>query len=594
MSDAAARSTRRGRWGLVAAFVVGQAMTLALLLGPLWGLPWWQGFRRYFANDQLSYAAIASNVSIGQIGLVEPFTLTGSLYYPSLWYQLIGLAVRVTGLPVYLMWTLMGLAIVALAVGTAGWLAYRFSSRPYAPLLPALALYTGTFSVRTVDYWYTPLSNHAVLWGPFGTLFTLNAEVAGLALATVAICLLLLASRLSAGSRPALRIRLILGAAAIIGLLANVQTYSFITAVSLTALFLSGRSLLQLRSRGLAAITIVLLASVLLLGPVVSRVTGPLPVFGLLLLALMPSVVPLARRQPRLALAAVVVTAVCAAPQVLRTLAGLAAGDPFLTYRQASTQGLSVPLGQGFLAALPLLLVAALCAVALWRRRQVTLTALLIALGAGTVIMASNDRWGFNQEPYRFWLQYAVVGSLLLSVVLAWSLAQVGSMASLRRGFFVLVGMITVVVWAVSVTDIPQFWKYARDQGVISAQDDRADAIRDLLAPHEGLVLSSVCLDPGVLKLISPGPVAYYNAGLAWPADELAFKTFQDVEGRAGQNPAALKVAGVRYVMTDSACATDWQFPADQSVVPARTRDYDWDGQPETLTLWWVQPTRPA
>ena len=93
--------------------MAGNALIVStLLIGPLLGARWWSGFRGYFSYDQLSYAAIASNVSVGASGFVEPFTLTGTSYYPSLWYQWIGLSSRVSGLPVYLLWTILGLSLI--------------------------------------------------------------------------------------------------------------------------------------------------------------------------------------------------------------------------------------------------------------------------------------------------------------------------------------------------------------------------------------------------------------------------------------------------------------------------------------------------
>lgn len=100
--------------------------------------------------------------------------------------------------------------------------------------------------------------------------------------------------------------------------------------------------------------------------------------------------------------------------------------------------------------------------------------------------------------------------------------------------------------------------------------DERLDAARLILADSSGIVMSSRCLDPQVLKQVTRGPVAHYNKGLAWPADVEAFEIFKDVERRAGEDPVALRAAGVGVVLTDSACADDWVFPATQQVLPAR------------------------
>ena len=241
-------------------------------------------------------------------------------------------------------------------------------------------------------------------------------------------------------------------------------------------------------------------------------------------------------------------------------------------------------------ATLPLLLVCAACAVALWRRGQPTLAGLLIAVLAGLGIMSTNDLWGFHQEPYRFWLQYTILGLVLLAPVLAWSLAQLSSLARPRRTALISVAAVAALTWAVSLADFAGFWAFARDEGVISMSDERLDAARLILADSSGIVMSSRCLDPQVLKQVTRGPVAHYNKGLAWPADVEAFEIFKDVERRAGEDPVALRAAGVGVVLTDSACADDWVFPATQEVLPLREQEYVMDGQAQSLRLWLVAP----
>ena len=93
----------------------------------------------------------------------------------------------------------------------------------------------------------------------------------------------------------------VLGAAALIGVTANIQTYSFFTATSLAALFLAILSLLQARSRALTLTTVGLVGAVLVLGSTLGGAVVPLPVFALFLLALAPAAGP-STRHLRLAL----------------------------------------------------------------------------------------------------------------------------------------------------------------------------------------------------------------------------------------------------------------------------------------------------
>ena len=184
--DAHAPSTRAPHRALtIASFIGAQGVMLWILLGPLVGLPWLQGFRNYFANDQLSYAAIATTVANGTFAPVEPLTETGVSFYPSGWYYLIGTVGLITGAPVHALWQILGLLAIGIALLVLGFLSYSLTRNPIAPLLPALALATGTFSTFLAGDWFTYLGYHAVIWGPFGTLFTLNAESIGVV--TVAV-----------------------------------------------------------------------------------------------------------------------------------------------------------------------------------------------------------------------------------------------------------------------------------------------------------------------------------------------------------------------------------------------------------------------
>ena len=134
---------------VVVAFAASQLSVLFLLLAPLANSPWASGFRNYFSIDQFSYASIATNLANGHFALVEPFTRTGSSYYPSLWYQFLGAFSWLTHVPVYLAWTLLGLGVVCLVVLVAGWVAWRLSGYWWAPIMPGLALAVGTFSTFT-------------------------------------------------------------------------------------------------------------------------------------------------------------------------------------------------------------------------------------------------------------------------------------------------------------------------------------------------------------------------------------------------------------------------------------------------------------
>ncbi|MDO8733415.1 MAG: hypothetical protein Q7L55_12735 [Actinomycetota bacterium] len=580
-------SSTRHRVLLGLSYLLAQVGVLMILVEPIRGLGWTTGFRHYFSSDQLSYAAIAIDVANGDLRMVEPLSQTGTSFYPSAWYFLVGLLARATSLSVPSVWTLLGLCAVGGAVGLLGWSAVRVSGLAFAPILPALALFTGTWSTLSAGNWFTHLSTHAVLWGPFGSLFTLNAEAIGLMLGTCAIALALLcAAGLMRSDRTQQAAMIV--AAAITGGLANVHTYAFFTTVSLMAVFIAIWCLRTYQSRSRTVATLVLVGLVLALGQQVAAAVGPLPTLALALAALLPAVLPLLRAHVRMAALLLAVLAITSGLQVVRTVLGLAGGNEFLLFRETDSSNLSVQWDKALLAVVPLTVIALAAAWMLRGRGATAFKSLLVALPAGAVVMAANDVWGFDQEPYRFWLQYLVVGSLLISIVLARALASLRCQPNSVRARDLVVLALVTLVWATSLVDFQGFRTFARDEGVIDVQTPRLQAAAQLLHDRPGLVVSSNCLDPQVLKLATGAPVVYYNQGLAWPVAKDDFLIFQDPGRRAGEDVLALTKAGVDYVLTDSACADDWSFPAGWQVMALDSETYQGD-QRQTLTLYRVQ-----
>ena len=570
---------------LAASFLGAQAVVLWLLLGPLASQPWLAGFRGYFPNDQLSYAAIATTVANGNLAFVEPLTETGVSYYPSGWYYLIGLIGLVTGAPVYAVWQVLGLIAVGGAVAVIGLLGYRLTGNALTPLLPGLALATGTFSTFWADYWFTPLGYHAVIWGPFGTLFTLNAESVGVMTVAVVFTWLVTTAMRNTPNQPS--VAPIVVSAAVLGLLANIQTYSFLAGTSLAATFLAALALIRYPNRSRLIATAGALGLVLVLGPAIAGVTGPLPLFGLLLLATLPACWPLLRSHLRLALATLGVFALAAAPQVLRTAIGLATGDNFLGYRQASTEDLGIDLGPALFGALALLaLMAVLLVASLSRPRTPASTAALAAVTAvatGAAVMSTNDLWGFEQEPYRFWLQYSIVGLLTTSVLVPWAWSRRSRITSIPARSIVALSVTAALVWAVSLVDTFAFRDYARSEGVIAAEDDYSRALASLVGPESGIVLASACSDPQQVRLATGARVAFFNRGLAWPQRKDAFDRLLDPGRVAVSDPTQLAAAGVQHVVTDSACEGEWAYE-DSRILPERIEPHPGG----TLTLWRV------
>jgi len=567
------------RAALAASFIAAQALTLFALLGPVSNSDWTRGFRAYFNNDQLSYAAIAVNSSGQFASTTEPLTGTGVSFYPSFWYHFLGLISSVTGASVEFLWQVAGLSAIGLAIAILGAIAMSLSRLWFAPLLPALALFTGTLSMVTHDYWFTSLSVHAVIWGPFGSLFTLNAESIGLMAGSVAIALILWHLL-----RPAHKNHLLLISAAMIGLLANVQTYSFLSTISLVAVFILVLSLTIRPSRPRTAITILAVALVLALGNVITAVVGPLPLFGLLLVTSAIAAYPLIRSNLKTALALIALTTIAASPQIIRTLLGIVSGDEFLSYRQESTQDLGVPLATAALTAIPLILFV-IYILLVTRNMPVSkkhlINSFFASVAIGAVIMSTNDLWGFNQEPYRFWLQYSIIAALLTSVLLAYAFTF--------KQTRIAIGALTLatVLWLVALTDFAGFFTYAREQGIIPTQDSKAQSLLQLYEeiPTEStrLILSSQCTDAQLLKLITGAPVATFNYGLAWPTNREEIRNLTQADRMTGTSVIGLQAAHVGYVISDSNCENDWNY-SEAGINPIAVAPYD----AGVLTLWRV------
>lgn len=562
-------------------------MTLAVVLGPVAGQGWFHGFRNYFSNDQLSYAAIATNVANRHLELVEPFTRTGSLFYPSLWYQVLGLFSRLTGIPVYASWQILGSLVVCVLVAFLGWIALRLSQRAWTPILPACALFLGTLATFTSNYWYTALGNHAVLWGAFGTFFTLNAEVIGLCLITAALALLLL--RVTPTNRMNRSIAPFIIAGALIGITGNVQTYAFFTGLTFAAAWAAITGLRQSRSKSRILITIAVLLLALLSGNPISDLLGHIPIYAFVILAAAPGALVVARRHRKATLAFLIPLAVLAAPQLIRTAMGLLTKDDFLTYRQASTQNLGVPLTSGLIAALPVILLIITCLIGLRGSRRTAMTSLLLAGTASWLILCTNDRWGFSQEPYRFWLEGFIVNGLLAATLLPSAVSAYRERTK-RTPLFPVIAVITILVATASALDVPGWWRFAHDQGILDTTTSRMTAIADITQGREGLIAAAPCIHPLALKLVTDAPVAHYNAGLAWPENPDSIKILLDPARRNVGDPVALRAAGAQFVLVDSACADQWVFAPQDRITQIDEIPYEQDGQQASITLLQILP----
>jgi hypothetical protein len=550
--------TWAGRLRLGVAAGLAVVAHLVLQAGMAVSQPGWRlsGFRNYAAFDQLSYYAIAVDVAHGGLAQREPFTQTGTITYPRQYYVLIGLLSRWLEVNPAAVWAVLGLVAQCLLVAAVGWACARLSGRPWTAVLGFVPFVIGTLAQLHNSSWNIPLASHAVLWGAFADLYTLNAETIGLCLGGASLLALLLVARGSRHPRA-----LALTACSTLGLLANVQTYSFLT-VTYVALFSAGAlGLLLTGSRRATVAAVVSLLALVLLGHRLATAVGPLPMLLVGLLPALPGVVLLVRRVGRLGWMCLAGFCVCASPQVLLTLSGIYRGDPFLLYRQASTHDLGVPVGTGLLAALPVAaLLLGVLGAGVWRRQP-----LWIACSAGVLVgwalLASNDAWGPAQEPYRLWIDGFTVAATLAVPLSCWVLADVWrEVQAPRRRLGVALGALALAVPAmVSTADFLAFREHAAGVGQLRFDSAPMQALRQALAPHGNhLVLPDPCTDPELAKAVDGGPVAFYSLGLAWPDHEPLLRKVLVQRAKGVLDPRLLLSAGVDRVITSDTCRYRW------------------------------------
>lgn len=571
-----------------------------------------EGLRTNFWYDQLGYLGIAANVANGDVGTTEPISMTGVSHYPRLYYSIVGGIARVFGLPTVSAWNLTSFVLQVAAVTAIGIVAASLSRRWWVALLAPLPFLTGTFAyLYSNDSWYTVLQAHAVLWGPYGALFSNNAETAGLCVGLIAVSLIVWTW--SRPRRPVTRWVNSIGAAAMVGVLSSFQTYSFLT---FTYLLVYGAAICAIvhvaeRRRIVIGSSLLLLVAVFLLGPVAAERIGQLPTLMLGLSPALPGLVVAIIRTRGLVAAAGVAAVATAAPQILFTLGGIASGDPFLSYRVASNHQLGIVSWQALVSAAAVIIpLVAVVVLAIRIRDRGTLALAATALVV-FFLLALNDVWGANAEPYRFWIEGLLVGGVIALLGLARmagiSRSQADSTAAetvrAPRGAALLaVVLVSAVAWAVS---LPDWVNYVRDGSAQATWDPstaREEAIADVARsaesrPGSGLIVSERCVDNRTAKVTSGAAFAYYHLGMAWPADKDAVDDIIAARDAGTLDFDAMESSNTVFVITDSNCSTEWSSVYADRLEPVASERYalapgevilDGAQQDGEITLWRV------
>ncbi|MCM0640334.1 hypothetical protein [Cellulomonas wangsupingiae] len=605
-------SGRRQVWA--AAVTVGTATVAHLWLqaGVMLG---WTGFttsyfRNYYWSDQLAYLGIAANVAHGAGADVEPYTTTGSIYYPRAHYVVLGALARLTDTHPATMWLVCGLLVQALLVVAIGVTTVLLTRRWWTGLVAFVPFVLGTGSWLRDRGWSRQLDSHAVLWGPGGVMYTLNGETVALSIGGVALLALLLVAAGRIRGRAAWVVALLACLAA--GATANVQTYGFLTTVYVLVAATAAVGLVRHRSWIALAATGGLLVLLFVVGPVVADGVSPLAALALGLLPAVPGVLLVLRETRWWGIACVAALGLGAAPQVLATALGLLGRDDFLVYRESSSKNLGVPPSAGLWAALAVLPVLALVIALGVRHRRVLWVAVPSALLVTWALLASNDHWGANQEPYRLWLDTYVLTAVLVVPLGTWAWTEsllVSRTADERtpadpvervgvhRGLRTTEGRVVAGLVAVCVVvaglwslDFRTFRSDTAAGGYLAITSPGYLAAAELADLTDGgIVLTDACIDPVIFKPVWGGPVAYYNPGLAWPGDKEAIDAA--LAARAAPQDFDQELAmrgGVRWLLVNEGCELDLTADARAEFIERRT--FSDDGRVEqTLALWALQ-----
>jgi hypothetical protein len=547
-------------------------VTALLLRPPLGFIPWRNEFRGFMSFDQLAYATIGEVAANGNWGFVEPFTETGSSFYPSMWYRFLGLVANTFDLPIFVVWSVMGMGVILMAVLVVGLLTYLVSGRWWLPALVGPMLWIGPLSMVAFNSWFISADSHATLWAPYAMLYPLNAEAVGMSLAAIAFAFMVWAVAQSSGSLGR-RVVVLTAGAGVIGLLANVQTYAFLLATGVLAWWLALWGLLKCRSRVVRGMTISLLLVTLVSGWLFKDALSALPTYGLMLLATLPGAWVVARDHLRVAWMPIAAFAILASPQILWTAWGTLNGDEFLTYRTETSGALGVPVWAWVLGTAPVGLIWLALLLASRRGTPIAVRALLFALGVAHVILTYNNLWGFVQEPYRFWINSVALTALLLPLLAAWTLRAVDGASC-----WIPAARTTVAIGAaltlVSFWNIGAFRDYVQYAGVLSLETPRYQAVTEVGAQADGLLMPQTCLNPSLVKIGTGTPVAHFNKGIAWPDNREAIEEVMAITAANVFEIGVAQRAGVQYVMTDSGCEDPWDLAGVPGAEPIALRDY--------------------
>jgi hypothetical protein len=322
---------------------------------------------------------------------------------------------------------------------------------------------------------------------------------------------------------------------------------------------------------------------------------GRVIVFALALVPALPGILISIRRwRWRIVVPFSAVVAV-ASPQLISFAIALHSHDPFLTFRDVPSGGLGVATRSGLLAAIPLLIpLLAILLAGLHQKRP-----LWISYPVGTTVawflLAKNDLWGADQEPYQLWVAgFTLTAFTIIPVAVDvacsyFPLRKDTSGSRLLRVCQIAVPsllVLSVAVFAVSAVDWFKFYQSqeGRSLSLNTPQDLAMTAVSSHVTNHE-LVMTDLCINPEYYKAITGASVDYYSAGLAWPARKGVLDRVNAAVTSGSLTSAMVKDAKIGWLITVTTCSDRWPQRYSQMLVPVAQRRYG-NGAQDTIVLW--------
>jgi hypothetical protein len=232
-------------------------------------------------------------------------------------------------------------------------------------------------------------------------------------------------------------------------------------------------------------------------------------------------------------------------------------------------------------------------------RRNPLWIACSLGLVAAWFIVATNDAWGSSQEPYQLWVDGFALASFIivpvsLSVATSYLLPLPGRSphSTLRWRFGIaLLCLASLGVVGASSVDWLRFYKSQEGATVsFATPEDRALQSVTGKVTNDQLVMADPCISSLTLKIVTGARTAWYNPGIAWPANFSQLKAVGKGLITRHVSPSQLAAAHIGWLVTSASCSVDWQTQLSPMLIRQATVHYGASAL-DVVTLWRFKTT---